>query len=39
MDAIFMNSGNTKKADPYRVLLSLLEKIKMNRHIYQIYQI
>ena len=28
MDTIFMNSGNSKKSDPHRLLLNLSDKIK-----------
>ena len=31
MDTIFMNSGNSKAADPHRLLLHLLDKINLKR--------
>ena len=31
MDSIFMNSGNSKTSDPYRLLLNLSDKINLNR--------
>ena len=31
MDAIFMNSGNSKTPDPRRLLLNLLDKIKLKK--------
>ena len=31
MDAIFMNSENSKTSDPHRLLLNLLNKINLKR--------
>ena len=31
MDTIFISSGNSKTSDPYRLLLNLLDKIKLKR--------
>ena len=31
MDTIFMNSGNSKVSHPHRLLLHLLDKIKLKR--------
>ena len=31
MDAIFMNSGNSKTSDPHRLLLNLSDKINLTR--------
>ena len=31
MNAIFMNSGNSKTSDPHRLLLNLLDKINLKR--------
>ena len=31
MDATFMNSGNSKIFDPYRLLFNLLDKIDLKR--------
>ena len=31
MDTIFMNSGSSKISDPHKLLLSLLDKIKLKR--------
>ena len=31
MGTIFMNSGNSKSSDPHRQLLSLSDKINLNR--------
>ena len=31
MDAIFMNSENSKTSDPHRILLSFSDKINLNR--------
>ena len=36
MDTIFMNSGNSKKSGPHRLLLNLLDKLnpkKMDRYV------
>ena len=32
MDTILMNSENSKTSDPHRKLLSLLDKINLNRN-------
>ena len=32
MDTIFMNSGNIKASDPYRLLLNLSDKIKSTNY-------
>ena len=32
MDTIFMNSENSKKSDPYRLLLNLTDKINLKRN-------
>ena len=40
MDAIFMNSKNSKTYDPHRLLLNLLDKINFKKSINMlIYQI
>ena len=40
MDAIFMNSKNSKTYDPHRLLLDLLDKINFKKSINMlIYQI
>ena len=31
MDIIFMNSGNSKRSDPHRILLNLSDKINLKR--------
>ena len=31
MDAIFMNSENSKTSDPHRILLNFSDKINLNR--------
>ena len=31
MDAIFMNSGNSKKSDLHRLVVNLLDKVKVKR--------
>ena len=31
MDTIFMNSGNSKTSNPYRLLLNLTHKISLKR--------
>ena len=31
MDTTFINSGNSKTPDPHRLLLNLLDKIKLKR--------
>ena len=31
MDTIFISSGNSKTSDPHRLLLNLLDKIKLKR--------
>ena len=38
MDTIFMNSENSKKSDPHRLLLNLSDKINLARTNKLLYQ-